>query len=142
VSLTMRIVVGGAVLLAGAQAIRPAIENPPVGGDLDAPPAVAVVLRRACYDCHSNETRWPWYARLAPASWLVAHDVSEGRRELNFSTWGAYTPHARRKKLAKSVEEVDEGEMPPWYYTLVHRDARLDAVERAALRAWAAAAAP
>ena len=112
--------------------------NPPVTGDIGAPPEVAAVLRRACYDCHSHETVWPWYSRVAPISWLVAHDVREGREELNFSAWDRYDPAKRRKKLAKTVEEVDEEEMPPWYYALVHPDARLSAAERELVRAWAA----
>lgn len=137
-----RVLAGVAVVVLGAQLFRPTATNPPVASDVGAPAAVAGVLRRACYDCHSNETRWPWYAAVAPVSWLVAHDVSEGREELNFSTWNAYDARVRRKKLAKSVAEVDEGEMPPWYYVAMHPEARLDDAERAALRLWMAEAAP
>ncbi len=133
-----------AIALAGAlvamQVVRPAKTNPPVTADVGAPPDVAPLLRRACYDCHSHETRWPWYATVAPVSWLVVHDVNDGRRELNFSTWDAYDRARRRKKLAKSIDELDEGEMPPWYYTLMHGEARLSDGERAAVRAWASAA--
>ena len=112
--------------------------NPPIDGPIDPPPAVAALLRRACYDCHSNETVWPWYAAVAPVSWLVAHDVREGRRELNFSTWDAYDAARRRKKLTESRDEMREGEMPPWFYVLLHPEARLGAAEQDAVDAWIA----
>jgi hypothetical protein len=127
-----------AVLLLGAQAIRPERTNPPVENDIPTAPEVKVLLRRACYDCHSNETVWPWYAGVAPASWLVAHDVREGREDLNFSTWNKYGAAKKRKKLRETADEVGEGRMPPWYYALMHPEARLASVEREALRAWTA----
>ena len=125
------------VLLALAQVVPVARQNPPVVADLHAPPAVADTLREACYDCHSHETRWPWYARVAPVSWLLAHDVNEGREHLNFSTWGTLGPRKRVRLLGKIAEDVEEGEMPPWLYTLPHPTARLAAPERQALIAWA-----
>jgi cytochrome c551/c552 len=106
-----------------------------------APPAVAPLLRRACYNCHSRETVWPWYARVAPASWLVVHDVTAGRKKLDFSAWDAYDAGQRAKKLRKSAEELAEGEMPPWYYVLVHPEARLTTEEQRALGAWLTATA-
>ncbi len=112
-------------------------KNPPVERDVPASPAVKSVLRRACYDCHSNETQWPWYSRVAPASWLVAHDVREGREALNFSTWNRYDTEHRIESLAESWEEVAEGEMPQWFYLPAHRDAKLSAPDRALLRTWA-----
>ncbi len=111
--------------------------NPPVEQDVPATPAARSVLRRACYDCHSNETRWPWYSRVAPVSWLVAHDVRAGREELNFSTWNRYDTKHRIELLAESWEEIVEGEMPPWFYLPAHRDAELSASDRASLRSWA-----
>jgi hypothetical protein len=130
---------GLAVLFAlGAVQLVPVeTSNPPVTGDVPTSPAVKVVLRRACYDCHSNETRWPWYARIAPVSWLVARDVRKGRAELNFSIWDQYSSKQQVKKLKESWEKVAEGEMPPWFYLPVHRDARLSAEDRALLRQWA-----
>jgi len=119
-----------------AQAIRFDHTNPAVTADLAAPPDVAGPLKRACYDCHSNETRWPWYSEVAPTSWLVAHDVEQGRREVNFSAWDTYAAKKLRNKLKECAEEIDEGEMPPWYYTLVHAEARLSDAEKAALRQW------
>jgi hypothetical protein len=100
--------------------------NPPITGEptWDAP-GTRILARQACFDCHSNETEWPGYASIAPVSWLLQHDVSEGRAALNFSEW------ARTQKEAKdAAEEVMEGEMPPAAYRLVHAHARLTAAER------------
>jgi hypothetical protein len=83
---------------------------------------------RACYDCHSNETVWPWYSHVAPMSWLAQRDVDEGRRKLNFSEWGRAQKEAR-----ESAKTVRKGEMPPWFYTMVQRDARLTVGEAQAL---------
>jgi len=114
--------------------------NPPVESEAPATPGVRSILRRACYDCHSNEAVWPWYSRIAPVSWLVARDVHEGRRELNFSTWNRYTTKQQLTKLKQSWDEVAEGEMPPFLYRPVHPGARLSDDDRAALRDWSAAA--
>jgi hypothetical protein len=111
--------------------------NPPITAEVPAPPEARAVLRRACYDCHSHETVWPWYSRIAPVSWLIASDVREGREELNFSTWDQYTTKQQIEKLKESWEEVEEGEMPLWFYLPVHRDAVLSDKDRATLRQWA-----
>jgi hypothetical protein len=116
--------------------------NPPVETEVPAPPEVRAVLRRACYDCHSHETRWPWYSRVAPASWLIGHDVREGREELNFSTWNRLASKKQVKAMQESWEEVEEGEMPPWFYLPPHPEARLSPEDREVLRAWARSAAP
>ncbi len=128
------------VLLFLAQAIRIDRSNPGVRSDLAAEPAVKAVLRRACYDCHSSETVWPWYSGIAPASWLVSRDVQGGRRHLNFSEWGIYDGGTRSNKLREIAEEVREGGMPLWYYTLIHRDSRLTEAERNQILAWTAEA--
>lgn len=100
--------------------------NPPVTGEpaWDAP-ATRALARQACFDCHSNETAWPAYANVAPASWLVQRDVSEGRAALNFSEWPRPQQEAN-----EAAEEVLEGEMPPMAYSLVHAHARLGAADR------------
>jgi mono/diheme cytochrome c family protein len=79
---------------------------------------------RACFDCHSNETSWPWYTNVAPISWLAVRDVDEGRATLNFSEWGSQGRHAD-----EAAEVVREGEMPPVYYTWLHPSARLSDAE-------------
>ena len=125
------------VFLVVAQAFRIDKNNPPVEGEVTAPPQVKEVMRRSCYGCHSNEVVWPWYADVAPASWLVAYDVHEGRAELNFSVWGTYSPAKRQKKLREIAETITSGEMPPWYYVYpMHRDARLSAADREAFMEW------
>lgn len=111
--------------------------NPPVEMDVPANSDAKEVLRRACYDCHSNETRWPWYSRVAPVSWLVERDVREGREALNFSTWNRYSTQERIELMAEGWEEVEEGEMPPWFYLPAHRDAILAPRDESLLRAWA-----
>src|SRR6478672_7737844 len=87
------------VAFLAAQIVPVTRVNPPVEGDLTAPADVKAVLRRACYDCHSNETVWPWYSHVAPVSWLVADDVNKGRRHWNFSTWNHLTPDRQAKAM-------------------------------------------
>jgi hypothetical protein len=81
---------------------------------------------RACFDCHSNETRWPWYSNVAPVSWFVQRDVDEGRVSLNFSEWGA----GRYEELDEIGEVVQEGEMPPQQFLITHPEARLSSSEK------------
>ena len=114
-------------------------ENPPVETEIPAPPEVRQVLERACYDCHSNESKWPWYGYVAPASWLVAYDIEEAREHMNFSTWNRYDREEQLDLVEEVWEEVEEGEMPPFFYTPLHSHANLDANDRAVLRAWAEA---
>jgi len=123
-----------------AQAFRIDKTNPSVQSEIQADPAVQPLLRRACYNCHSNETVWPWYSNVAPASWLVASDVREGRSHVNFSEWGGYGSDVQSHKLADIAGEVRDGEMPLWYYTLAHPEARLSPAERSRIQGWAEAA--
>ena len=120
-----------------AQFVRIDRTNPPVESDVLAPPEVKPTLRAACYDCHSNETVWPWYSPIAPVSWLLAYDVGKGREELNFSTWQRYDAKQQQKNLKETVETVNDGEMPPWYYVIAHPEAHLADKDRQALVAWA-----
>jgi cytochrome c551/c552 len=128
----------GLAALVIAQAFRIDKTNPPAQQNVAAPPEVAAVLRRACYDCHSNETVWPWYSNVAPISWLLARDVREGRRELNFSAWNAYDAKKQAKKLKDTAKEVAKGGMPPWLYTAMHPHAALSQIDAERLRAWTA----
>ena len=91
-------------------------------------PATRALAVRACFDCHSNETVWPWYSHVAPISWLAQYDVDEGRRKLNLSEWDR-----PQKEAHESAKTVREREMPPWFYLAVHPDARLTAEETRAL---------
>ena len=87
---------------------------------------LAAVLERSCRDCHSNETVWPGYTRIAPVSWLMAYGVTKGRKAVNFSEWAAYPPERQRKLLAESCQDVTAGKMPG-PYTLLHPETRLSA---------------
>ena len=113
------------------------------GGTVDAvgaPPPVADLLRRACASCHSQATQWPWYSRIAPVSWLIAHDVNHGREHLDFSTMTQLPPRKQAKLYGEIAEEVEEGAMPPRLYRLMHREARLDEAERRTIAEWATGA--
>lgn len=111
--------------------------NPPEHGQLPASPEVQAVLRRACYDCHSNETNWPWYSKIAPASLLISSDVKKGRKEVNFSTWEKYDERRKARKLKEIAKEVEKGDMPLPYYLPLHPDAKLSAAERDMIVNWA-----
>ena len=109
--------------------------NPPVAGEprWDRP-RTRVLAARACFDCHSNETVWPWYTHVAPVSWLIQSDVSEGRRTLNYSEWDR-----GQREAHESAKSVRKGEMPPWFYAWPWTSARLTPVERDELIAGLAA---
>jgi len=91
-------------------------------------PATRALAERACFNCHSNETKWPWYTWVAPVSWLTESDVHEGRRHLNFSEWD------RKQRYADDAAAMlEEGEMPPWFYLPMHPEAKLTDEEKAQL---------
>ena len=129
------------VVFALLQFTNPARTNPPLppGGDISATnppsPEVAALLRAACYNCHSDETKWPWYSHIAPVSWLVVSDVNDGRERLNLSDWPKDSERAA-KKLERMSEELDYKDMPPWQYKLVHPEARLTAAQRDQMTKW------
>jgi hypothetical protein len=126
-----RIVLGAAaIVLVGLLAIQLVPygrdhTNPPVTGE---PPWDSAATRAtavtACFDCHSNETVWPWYASIAPMSWRLQQHVDEGRAALNFSEWGS-----GEQESDDIVEVVAEGEMPPWDYLILHPEARLSGTD-------------
>ncbi len=101
--------------------------NPPVTGEpaWDSP-VTRSLAKRACFDCHSNETVWPWYSSIAPVSWLVYQDVSEGRSHMNFSQWSS----GRTQEPGEIAEVIQSGEMPPFQYLIMHPDASLSAAEK------------
>jgi hypothetical protein len=132
-----RVLLALAALLVLAQLVPVNRSNPAVEGEVPAPPEVRAILERSCYDCHSRKTRWPWYSRVAPFSWLVAYDVAEAREHLDFTAWDHYDAKDRRKHLDEAWEEVEEGEMPLWFYLPLHPDARLGDEDLEILRRWA-----
>jgi Haem-binding domain len=110
--------------------------NPAERYALNAPPEVEHILRKACMDCHSNETRWPWYAKLAPSSWLLIRDVKKGRSRFNMSEWGSTDEQERQTDRENAWDQIKEGNMPPWFYIPMHLDARLTAQEKETLHKW------
>lgn len=119
------------VVFAGIQLIRPARTNPPIDpartieARTQMPEEVGMLFDMSCSDCHSYETKWPWYSKVAPVSWLIWDDVQEGRSALNLSDWAQYDPRKEKEKLGNIEKMVSRGKMPLWQYRLMHREARL-----------------
>ena len=106
-------------------------------GDPPAPRNVQWILRRACYDCHSTETRWPVWVYVAPISWRVVADVDRARRFVNFSDWSSYPP-LYQQALRMNIDRVNAThKMPLWYYVTLHPDGKLSAEDRKLLSQWA-----
>jgi hypothetical protein len=100
------------------------------------PENISAMLQRSCFDCHSNQTRYPWYENIAPASWLVAHHIREGKKQLNFSDWGSKDLLEKLSILGEIQEEVKSGAMPIPSYTLIHWDARLSQQKKDEIILW------
>jgi len=127
----MWLVLGGLGAFALAQAVPygRSHTNPPVQAEPHwSSPATRALAKRACFDCHSNLTTWPWYSNIAPVSWLVQRDVDGGRAALNFSEWGKPQDGA-----GDAVEAIRGGSMPPWFYVILHPKAKLSQADKQAL---------
>ncbi|MCL4550517.1 MAG: heme-binding domain-containing protein [Bacteroidetes bacterium] len=111
--------------------------NPEVTADIQAPPEVKKILRSSCYDCHSNETRWPFYSNIAPISWFIADDVNEGRENLNFSNWEKLYSEKQDELKRKIWKEINEDEMPMSTYIYMHPDAKLGLPQKDIIKKWA-----
>ena len=101
------------------------------------PENVMTVLKTSCYDCHSNNTAYPWYNNIQPVAWWLKHHVDEGKREINFNEFGSYAIRRQYKKLEEIAEQVKEDEMPLSSYTLIHTNAKLNAEQKTLLINWA-----
>jgi hypothetical protein len=137
-----KILLGLAAVAVAIQFVRPAKNDTPAGPDdlaakYPPPPAVKQILETACYDCHSNRTRYPWYAQLQPTGWWLASHINDGKRELNFSEFAAYAEHRRAKKLQAISDEVTDHSMPLKSYTWIHRDAKLTDAQIKLIAEWA-----
>ena len=126
----------GLAALVCAQLVPVERDNPPVASSPSLPSTVSRLLRASCYDCHSNQTVWPWYSHVAPMSWLVASDVHRARKILNFSDWDRLGPDRQAEMLADAQGEIEEGAMPPSRYLRLHREAKLTPETKAALTLW------
>jgi len=131
-----KILIALAIIVIGIQFIPVDRKNPPVTMDINAPKNVASILRTSCYDCHSNETNWPWYSYVAPVSFMVAGDVEDGRKRLNFSEWDKYDTDKQIKLLVEMIEEVEKEEMPLTMYTFTHPNSKLDPNRIKLLKEW------
>lgn len=125
------------VLLIAIQLVPVRRENPPETGRLETPAEVKAILDTSCMDCHSNQTIWPWYAQIAPVSWLVAYDVNEGREHLNFSEFTGMSARDQKHAFEEIIEVIDEGEMPLPIYPPLHPGAELTDAEKTVLVTWA-----
>jgi hypothetical protein len=131
------------VLLIVIQFIRPtrnlsaAVSPNDISRHYTVPDTVAAILQRACNDCHSNNTRYPWYTNIQPVGWWMQHHVNEGKDELNFSEFGAYTTKRQNHKMEEVAEQIEKGEMPLDSYLWIHKDAKLTAQEKEILISWA-----
>ncbi len=123
------------VVLIGIQFISVEQSNPPVKEEMPMPPEVKNILTRACYDCHSNLTEWKWYSKIAPISFLISHDVKEGRAHLNFTEWDYYSMN--EDKVRREIwEEVLNERMPPWSYRVINPKGKLTDEDKAIIRNW------
>ena len=130
------------VILVGIQFVRPARTNPPVDqpqtieAHTQMTPQVGKIFERACNDCHSNKTTWPWYSNVAPVSWWMIDHVNHGRSHLNYSEWSKLEPSDRNKRLQEICDEVADGKMPLPSYLPMHSNARLSEDDKKIICDW------
>ena len=121
------------------QFIQIDIPNPPKASPQDeikAPKEVMNILKRSCYDCHSNNTKMPWYGNIAPISWQVHENIKDGRAWMNFSIWNRYSED-KKQNFYKGIIKSIQFKMPPPEYTLIHKNAKLSTKDKKVLQAWA-----
>ncbi|MES2648137.1 MAG: heme-binding domain-containing protein [Bacteroidota bacterium] len=137
-----KIVLALLLVIIAIQLVQPARNNSNVVQKADmvthfnAPANVAGVLKTSCYDCHSNNTRYPWYATVQPIGWLLANHVKDGKEELNFSEFANYSKRRQLSKLKSLQNSIKDGSMPLPSYTLLHNDAKLSGESKALLMQW------
>lgn len=126
-------VVGFAIVI---QFIRPDFNNPPVDEKvaLNADPKVMNVLKTSCFDCHSNETQYPWYHNVAPVSWILSDHIQRGRKALDFSNWENIDPAVKLKRLERAKKVINNDSMPKHDYLLMHKNAVLNTEDKQILK--------
>jgi len=141
-SLKKKIILGLAVILIGMQFFQPLrnqsdeVTASHIERVYAVPQNVKAILTQSCYDCHSNNTRYPWYSRIQPGAWYMARHIKKGKEELNFSTFGGYSARKQRNKFRAMAGQVKDGEMPLSSYTLIHRNAVLSQDDKQVLINW------
>jgi hypothetical protein len=141
-----KILLGIVILVVLAQFIRPSLNKGDADGPtgitqlMQVPDTIHTLLKAACYDCHSNNTSYPWYSRITPVNWWMKNHVDDGKKELNFSIYTTYNAKQKEHKMKEIIETVKEHEMPIGSYLWMHKEARLSDEQRAALTQWASLA--
>lgn len=131
------------VIFIGIQFFRPArnqstaISANDVSQHYNVPANITDILKRSCNDCHTNNTVYPWYSNVQPVTWWLQNHINEGKRELNFSEFGSYTPKKQDHKMEEFIEQIEKDEMPLNSYLWIHHDAKLSADDKQALIDWA-----
>jgi hypothetical protein len=142
-SKTIKILLGIGLVLIAIQFIRPAhninsqVSATDISKTVKTSDSVRAVLKKACYDCHSNNTYYPWYSNIQPVGWLLANHISQGKRQLNFSEFGSYSQRRQSSKLDDIANELQNDGMPLSSYKLLHKEARLTANEKILVIKWA-----
>lgn len=136
-SLRFKIAIGILLVVVGLQFLGPVKTNPKVepSKEIKVPPHIEQIFKNSCYDCHSSETKWPWYSNIAPVSWFVVRHVNDGRKWLNFSEWENYD-EAKKMKLKKLIFREVALAMPLHGYTIMHPSAALSPEDKNAIREW------
>lgn len=135
-SLAKKLSITAVVLVVAIQFYPIERTNPSIEGEIQTSDNVHRIFRRACYDCHSNNTQWRWYSYAAPASWLMVRDVEEGRKHLNFSSWNLLDLEKEKELRHEIWEEIDHRKMPPWLYEFIHSGTELSEGDKEVLRLW------
>lgn len=141
-SLTKKILFAVGVLIIAIQFVRPAhnksdqVLATDISKTIGIPDNVQAILKNACYDCHSNNTNYPWYSNIQPMSWLMANHIKKAKKELNFSEFGSYSPRRQISKLDGIANSILDDIMPLSSYKLMHKNAQLNATEKAILYNW------
>lgn len=142
-SILKKILLALLIVFVAIQFIRPA-ENKSVRKlpanitqTVNVPGNVLAILKTSCYDCHSNNTRYPWYVNIQPTGWMMAKHIKDGKKDLNFSEFGTYSQRRQANKLRAIATSIKEGSMPISSYTIMHANAKLNQVDKAAIINWA-----
>ena len=142
-SLIKKILLVLLIVFIAIQFIQPARNKSVQGLPTDISKTVSVsenvqkILQISCYDCHSNNTRYPWYNYVQPTAWILANHIKHGKRDLNFSDFGAYPNRKQQSKLKAIADQIKDGEMPLYSYTLIHNNSRLSKEQKAIIIDWA-----
>lgn len=138
-----KIAIGAGVVFALIQFVQPArnqsgqVLDTDISKTVSVPENVQSILSKSCYDCHSNNTRYPWYTSIQPGGWFMAYHVRNGKEKLNFSDFGSYSKRRQESKLKSIASQIKDDVMPLSSYTLMHSDARLSLGEKEAIIQWA-----